>query len=268
MKNKKGAMSWKLMTIILTIISFMLISYAYYQAGQSADEKKLETICKSTVALAAKNAISIDGLLIPKLELMAKPLCKTIDINIDDGKDEEKVKRKIADKMAKCWEMFGEGRYEGLLKNGDADTFKKFQEMLGIPGDNGCFVCYVITLDTDSGIDISNSNFARFLRSNEHPVIKKSYLNYFQSYGGPGSVVILPERIQSGNAYGLVFMSKKGDSETGLGIVFNYLKSVTSGDNSPVSNVYEDKNVFTSTIVLDDYKSAQSHCFEGDIGGR
>jgi hypothetical protein len=266
MKNKKGAMSWKLMTIILTIVSFMLISYAYYQAAQSADEKKIETICKSTVALTAKNAISIDGLLIPKLELMSKPLCKTIDINLDNSKKEEEIKRKIADKMAKCWEMFGEGRYEKLLK-GEDDVFSKFQTMLGIPGKNGCFVCYVVTLDNGE-VDISASNFAKFLRTKQHPVIKKTYLNYFQSYGGPGSVVILPEKIESGKAYGIAFMSINRKPNTGVTTAFNYLRSTIIGEeNVPAENidVYIDHDHFTSTIILDDYQSAQTNCYEGEI---
>ena len=189
-----------LIAIIITIASFVLIAGTLQRFLSDSDEKQAERICHDSLALRAAMTIRSGE----REVSLTPPLCKTIDKKIKG--DKEKIMQQFADKMTRCWWMFGEGRYEQVL-----DKPELIEKAFGIPkGGNECFLCYTMSIDEDEIKDgpVTARDLAKYLAETDYKKVKeKKYLEYIQSYGGPGSVAVLDD-LKARNSYGLIFFSK------------------------------------------------------------
>jgi hypothetical protein len=198
-KNKRGLAAGQLVVIILVLVAFVLIAGSVSRFIAKAQPKEAEILCQNSINMRAMSTVNIgsaDVRLVP-------PMCKTIDVEVTGNREE--IKDQLAYLMARCWWMFGEGRYEELL---DSETFSR---ALGIPkGGNDCFLCYTAVIDQkniEEG-DIPAQEMYNYLIEKDHRQIKgTSYLDYIQSGGGPG-LALVADGIAGRQSYGVVFMSK------------------------------------------------------------
>ncbi|PIZ51465.1 hypothetical protein COY27_03680 [Candidatus Woesearchaeota archaeon CG_4_10_14_0_2_um_filter_33_13] len=267
--NKKGMTASFLVGLIITIVSFMIIANVIFQFLGSAEDKEAELLCHDSLALRASTTIQLNqgkdqdwhDLLSGNVK-MSPVLCKTIDIKLKGTREE--IKRAFAEKIARCWWMFGEGRYEEILDTGDLNVAPFF---LGVHNEpNQCFNCYNIMIDQDEivGDDevkcatedcpISPQELLRFmwdksplkarvecnnktdkncvfcnidkecnsnggdLKCIDHICEKDidiNYLQYIQSYGGPGMFIniIEEEGLQARHAYSISILPKNKEKE-------------------------------------------------------
>lgn len=293
--GKKGIAAEQLVVIILVIASFMLIAGAVTRAMAKADDKQAENLCRNSLALRATTAINSDGSLVESNLKLAPVLCKTIDKKVSG--DREEIKQQLANSMARCWWMFGEGRYEEILDKGAlVPAFFNLDK-----AENDCFVCSTALINEDSLEPITPEEFYRYLSTTKYPAVKdKTYLEYIQEYGGPGSLVLL-ENIMPRQAYGISFLAKNKELEGtisggvaktvgGAALVFaaGALSVVcvgtvvcailvgvplASGVAVGVAGYVDIKAQFygaereVSIIALDDLETTQQNCFRGDFAG-
>ncbi len=229
--SKKAMTAGFLVVLIITLVAFFLIATTIYKFTSKSGDTAAETLCKDSVALRAAATLSLGK--DKSTELKTVPvLCKTIDQKIS-GKKED-VEKTIADKMVKCWQMFGEGRYQ-----------KNIFDNINLYGGNAkCFMCYTIIIDDStqfnkkSGEYVSDLEFKSYLRMTKYGFQKAApteenkaetreelnYLDYFQHGGGNGYVTsfLTPEGIKPGRAYAIMFKAKHVDCDKttcGLSIV-------------------------------------------------
>lgn len=200
--NKKAMEIGLLVTILAVIISFFLIFVTVTRAFAGAEEKQAETLCQDSVALRSITALQIGTE--SSAGLKAVPLlCKTIDKKISGTK--EAVLKTFAEKMARCWQMFGEGRYDTNIFAGT--------NILG--SESQCFMCYTLIVEESSDFtgkdSISGEEFANFLRTQPYPHRKDfNYLDYFQYGGGNGFVlgIFTEEGIKPNHAYAIAYKAR------------------------------------------------------------
>lgn len=202
--NRKGITLDFLVIMIIVVVSFMLIAMVIRYFTTQADEKELEILCHDSVALRVATSFSVGG-----ADVKAAPLlCKTIDRKVSGGREE--IKSEIAYLMSRCWWMFNEGRQDVLESEGVA-------EMLGWEDSgNSCFLCYNVLIDEKEieGDTIGAPEMFRYMLNTDHRQIKgMKYVDYIQSYGGPGKVSMM-NGIDAQNAYGIVYMSKNDDDSS------------------------------------------------------
>src|SRR3989338_748105 len=200
--NKK-ALSSTLVAIIIAIISGLVIMGIVLPAMNQAREGQAESLCKTSVVIRAATALKPGG----NVEAHTSPiLCKTLTPEIKE--DREHISRAVADKMAKCWEMFGAGTYPDSVFN----TFNIFG------GGKGCFTCYVLAVEETRGFKDGRDNIPAqelvdFLRTAKYPANSdQTYLQYFQTAGGPGNVLnLLTARgIEPNHAYAVSYKAGTG----------------------------------------------------------
>ncbi|MBI2573380.1 hypothetical protein HYV86_05950 [Candidatus Woesearchaeota archaeon] len=209
---KRGEFQF-LIYVIIAIAAFLVIVTVWMKAQAKNDDLQAETLCKSSIALRMSAALEVGG-----SDVKGAPiLCKTIDKKIKGDKHD--VQLQIAQNMARCWDMMGEGRYNN-------DVFANFP-LFG--SENGCFTCYSLIIDDikdlEEGNAISPSEFEQFLRETPYSKNKEmTYLDYFQRGGGNGRVMGFfgeetnvaagtntPAGILEDHAYAVMFKSKKED---------------------------------------------------------
>lgn len=199
----KAELSGTLVGIIAAVAAGLVIIGVLIPSLSNAREGQAESLCKTSVAIRAGTAIKPVG----KVEVQASPLlCKTLTPTIKA--DREQVSREIANKMAKCWDLFGAGTYKDSVFNS-----------LNIFGSGkGCFTCYVLPVEESSDFKEGKDNipaqeFVDFLRTENYPASSnRTYLQYFQTAGGPGNVInLLTERgIEPNHAYAVSYKVGKG----------------------------------------------------------
>ena len=170
MLNKKGEITTaQIVTIIVLIVSFIVILYFFFRLNLGATTNS--EICHNSVVLQAKSAKLIGGL-----------QCKTDYVCISGGgncenmnptitnkvnpENKDEVMKAIADQMANCWWMFGEGK----MDYGDKGFF----------GSGGCALCSVVGFDkkiSDSNSGITYSEFYDYL-ANTKKDDTQTYLTY------------------------------------------------------------------------------------------
>jgi hypothetical protein len=206
--NKLG-LSSALVAIIAAILSFIVIASVVFPAVSNAREGQAENLCKTSVAIRAGTAVNVGP-----VEIQTSPLlCKTLTSEIKQkGTDAAtKIKYDIANKMTKCWEIFGEGTYE----NSVFDNFNIFG------GGKGCFTCYVLPIEETNGFkegvdNIPSEEFMEFLRTTEYPAkSERTYLQYFTSGVGAGSVLSYLDStgIKPNGAYAISYKAGTGNCE-------------------------------------------------------
>lgn len=120
MKKKGEVTTQQLVMIIILIASFAVILFFLMRLNlQSTSDKE---ICHNSVVLKSKTAD-----LVGKLDCKTNYICisggekcedisasETIDINLNSENAEEQIMKAIAEEMADCWWMFGEGEVQYL----------------------------------------------------------------------------------------------------------------------------------------------------------
>ncbi|MBT4805168.1 hypothetical protein HON71_03275 [Candidatus Woesearchaeota archaeon] len=207
LKSKKGITAGTLVVIISVIAAFIIIASVIFGFMSKTEVKEAELLCKTSIDLRATTAVQAGGTNVA----LAPVLCKTQDKEIIGNREE--IKSQLAYMMARCWWMFGEGRHEENLENPGV-----FQQMLGLTSnDNKCFLCYTATIDQNKieGDTISMEEMLNYVIEKDHKDIKGlKYLDYFQSYGGPG-MVVLTNPIEAEHSYGIVYMAKNKEGNSG-----------------------------------------------------
>lgn len=235
--NKKAVAAGFLVTIIITVAAFALIAGTLARFMSTFDDTITEDNCRTSIALRAVTVVQINkgqdsdwhDLVSGQLKAVP-PVCKTIDKKINGNR--ELIKKQFADKMARCWWMFGEGRYDEILHGSDVEALPI---MFGFEhSENECFNCYSMIMDmdeeelSDEGGPIDVREMERFLYNQKYPKLKDTtYLDYIQSFGGPGKVVFTVPSFEAGQAYAISMVPKnkaessfwKGAAQYATGVV-------------------------------------------------
>lgn len=277
--EKRGSFSFLAGVVILLIGAFAVISVITVFMLKASD-KEAENLCHDSILFRAKTTLNIDG----AEKKLTPPLCKTIDKKVS-GKQEE-VKKTFADLAARCWWMWGEGKYENIVKEG-------FWETLGLNTDNPCFVCYAVALD--EGPDFKGGNIIsgqEFLDFTANQKYKKgsdiTFQQYITSSAGPGRLLVF-SHFQPQHAYGIAFAAKNKEPQviadlvaSAAGVTIAGASIVlTGGITLPlaiaagglvgagsvglITGLQSEREV--STIYIDDLNSMQGYCYQGDLGG-
>mgnify|MGYP001565282218 FL=1 len=190
-----------LVAIIITIASFMLVGGVMARFLSNTDDTTAENICRDSVALRAKSTIDINGKFIDKEITPVPVMCRTIDKKVSG--DREAIKEMVAQKIARCWWMFGQGKYEEILGSnfGSISGFFSFSNYK-----NKCFNCYNILIDNKDFTPIAGWEMQDYMSTHNMTGTNLSYLNYVQSSGGPGRIVFNAPTIMPGEAYGISYM--------------------------------------------------------------
>lgn len=220
--NKKAIAAGFLVVLVITLVSFFLLAGTILKFNKQSEEKQKVALCKDSVQLRAATAISFGG---GAEEIKYSPiLCQTIDKKVS-GKKED-VEKAIADSMATCWQMFGEGRFKKNI----------FSTISAFGGDARCFMCYTILVDPSSKFTEKDSvrdlDFQQYLRETTYrsyappngkentPAQKESYLQYLQTGGGPGYFFgfLTDQGIKPGRAYAVMYKAKYEDCGAVCGV--------------------------------------------------
>lgn len=175
--RKKGEVTTKqIITIIILIVSFAVILYFILRLNPTATTNK--EICRNSVVLQSKS-----------LNLGGSSLdCKTNYVCISGGgncegmiedvvrinhEDKNEIFKAIANEMADCWWMFGEGKLNYI-------TGRTFT------GNVGCAVCSTIEFDEKirESYEREEINYRELLEFLEKTKISsdETYLSYLTSY--------------------------------------------------------------------------------------
>ncbi|MBT6773926.1 hypothetical protein HOA91_01005 [Candidatus Woesearchaeota archaeon] len=289
LKYKKGITAGTLVIIISVIAAFIIIASVIVGFMGKVETKEAELLCKTSIDARAASTMQVGSADVA----LAPVLCKTQDKEITGNREE--IKSQLAYMMARCWWMFGEGRYEENL--GDPDVIRK---TFGVPaGENKCFLCYTTIIDETEieGGTVGAREMYEYIQETDHRDIKGlKYLDYFQSYGGPGKVMV-GEDIKAENAYGVVYLVKNKEESGGwwataiatvaiagtviciiaepCGAIAGVVMAGTAGFAGTVAykthkrNFYGDDERDVSVVILDHMKGIEAGgCVVKDLGGQ
>lgn len=197
-----------IVAIVMALIAMAIIMGLSSKSYAKAAEKAPDAICKESIRLRAQHALTAETDL-ASIEIKIPNQCEVQSfLDIKGSKDE--VQEFFARQMAKCWDRYGEGRYEQALEDSDV---KYLPKLLGMT-ENQCQVCYVMLVERESeGGSITAEDFAHYLRTEEHFDYKETYMDYFQFHGGPGRVAVVTPEIETGVTYAISFMAKNDDGD-------------------------------------------------------
>ena len=220
--NKRGevGIAGQLVVIISVVVGLMLIAGAVTKAYARAQDKEPEVLCRNSIALRASTQFNIDNVAVNAQIKPVPVLCNTVDLKIT-GKREE-ITSQVAEKIAKCWQMFGEGRFEETFKGQRVDVVPSLLGTANQP--NQCFNCYYLIIDERTikdvqgkNVPISSEELLQYMVTHHPSWVNDSvnYLKYIQSYGGSGYFAnIAPQGIEAGRAYTISFLPKNTDEST------------------------------------------------------
>src|SRR3989338_5948729 len=214
MMNKKSMEAAQLVAIMIVLVSFVLIAGTVTRFLAKANDKEAEALCHDSIALRARTQVNIESRALDAKIKTVPVLCKTIDKKITGNREE--IKQQIADKIARCWWMFGEGKHEEILGN----RVDLAPALLGTDNQpNKCFNCYTLLIDQDTiegGNTIDSQELLRYMSTHTIPNTKDvPYLDYIQSYGGAGMLgSIIPQGIEPRNGYTVSILPKNKDKES------------------------------------------------------
>ncbi len=310
--SKKGMTANFLVSLIITLVAFLLLSATIVKFMSGQDEKGKENACRTSIALRAQTVFNLNpeknndkfDLIKAKIKVIP-PVCETIDKEVKGKR--EKVKQVVADKIARCWWMFGEGRYEETLHG---TSIQLLPDIFGFEEfENKCFNCYTILVDKEAMKNeppISGEEMIDYLNTKKHPQVKdKTYLDYIQSYGGPGRFLYLPidsqgraMGIMPGQAYTISLGPKLknleedtlgwGIAKVGAGLAGAFVLGlvtggagfiviggviastlmVASGYSDIKAALYSGVSRDVSTVYFDTLEVGQQMCGSGDIRGQ
>lgn len=198
-KSKKGITIDFLVMAMVVIVGFVLLSFVLTRFMGSFDDKQAEILCHDSIALRGSTAINLGSDDSNIIEASLRPIpvsCRTIDLEIKGTRDE--IIEKVANKMARCWWMFGEGRYEEILHGGEVTLFPKLFGTQNLQ--NKCFNCYTLTVDQDEieGGPIGVGELLDYMFETNYEPYNFSYVDYFQDFGGPGRFMTIAGTTEDG----------------------------------------------------------------------
>lgn len=142
MINKKGELTTQqLVGIIILIISFVVILFFIFRLnlGETTDKE----ICHNSVVMKSQSVLGSGNLDCKtsyvcisggdKCDNFNPSITRDIDMNQDDLKIKNDIMKAIADEMADCWWMFGEGKVDYVGGK--------------LLGDRACALCSIIVFD-------------------------------------------------------------------------------------------------------------------------
>ncbi len=148
-KRKGELTTQQIVGLIILITSFLVILFLFFRLNLGGETQK--EICHNSVVLAGKGTLAKIATGGSSLNCETSYVCISggdkceginptetikIDLSKDDAKNE--VMRAIADEMANCWWMFGEGKINYI--NGFAEKANPFSK-------NSCAVCSIVKFD-------------------------------------------------------------------------------------------------------------------------
>ncbi len=126
--NKRGALTTKqIVVLIILIISFLIILFLIFRLNLGGTTKK--EICRDSVILKGKSLLPTG---VASLNCKTQYVCLSMTNSCDkiDNPDEvikvttkDEVYKALADKMADCWWMFGEGKINYVGKERIPDFY-------------------------------------------------------------------------------------------------------------------------------------------------
>ncbi len=287
-KSKKGLGMEFIVTASLLLISFFLIAGLLGRFTSRTTDLEAELLCQTSIAQRARTALNVDwnagkdGVNLFKAQVKTiPPLCRTIDKKVSGFR--EKILQQVADSTARCWWMFGEGRYEELLSNVKADvlpTVLGFEDLAPYTDPktaNLCFNCYTLLIDQNDigGGPITTDELNQYMLSHIYGRVNKTYLDYIQGFGGPGRIVSTVSEILPREAYTISIMPKnKKESTFWKGVIQQTVGSLVPGAGFPLiyigqqnqlADLIKERDV--SSIYISSLKEGQERCGSGDIAG-
>jgi hypothetical protein len=201
-KQKKGEItSQQIVILIILIASFAIILFFLFRLnlGEETDKE----LCRNSVLLKGKSVFKDSTLLNCKRSyvcLSEDGSCEGLTSpKVEKIENKEQAYRILAEEMADCWWMFGEGKVnyvgEDLLKN------------------NYCSICSQFAFDdsvrTENllGDEIDRQEFYNFLQKNNVSGKDISYLGYL--YGIKSIDEIRQELIQQGSNFGSIDLNSQ-----------------------------------------------------------
>ena len=214
--NKKAIAINVLISIMISVLFLFMVGSAIKNLDTNKEEKELEVRCKTSIDNRARTAIGVNedsDLSVLKATIKSSPvLCETIKKKLKG--DDSKVLREISEKLARCWWMFGEGKYEEILHGTDVSFLPLLFDHAEMK--NSCFDCYNLMIDSNN-VDITPPDLTRYIYETSMLNFNMTYLEYIQTWNGPGKVVFLaPEGIKSENAYTISFAAKNKEEDNGV----------------------------------------------------
>lgn len=294
LKGKKGQMSFIVATC-LVLLSLFMIGFTIERFLSRTTDIEAELLCQTSIAQRAKTAINVgetDGFEVK----LAPPLCKTIDKEISGTR--EQILKEVSDKMARCWWMFGEGKYDEILDDFSTEGYMKVMSVEGL-GRNDCFNCYTVLVDQDEipGGAITAAEINNYLSTKTYAKVNKTYTDYIQGHGGAGRVVFTVPEILPNHGYTISMMPKNKEQSAfwtaatvagtiagiafpPIGVVGAVFFGISAGlaaeaqeaylqDPSYIQNVenaYSERDV--SSIYFGSLETGQELCGDGDIAGQ
>lgn len=203
--NKKGELTTqKLVTIIILITSFVIILFLLFRLNLGVTTDK--EICHNSVVLASKGK----GL-VGELDCKTNYLCisgggkceginptTTVEVNPNN---KEEIMKAIADEMAECWWMFGEGKLD--YKHADWEGYH-------------CAACSVVKFNKKVQAEFSEISYKEFYEylKNTKKSDTENYLKYLYDVFDVESVKKLNKKIDIDN--GKISTKEKFAVVTGL----------------------------------------------------
>ncbi len=195
-KNKKGELTTQqIILLIILIASFIVILFLLFRLnlGKETDSE----LCHNSVVLRGSSVVPADA---TPLKCSRAYVCLSEDGNCDNLKNmdvikvktKEEVYQNLAEQMANCWWMFGEGKVNYVGTDFKSNLY--------------CSICSQVYLDSSlnniNGIDnkIDQKDFFTYLQDTKTPNGESSYLNYLE---GVNSVNVMENSLsQNGGSFG------------------------------------------------------------------
>lgn len=201
--GKKGLERWMLIMIILAILGFAIILwFLFITKPYSVVDKEA---CRTSIRL---RSIAVLG---EPLKAAAPLQCKTEPIKIDNKnyKTEEQINKRIADAMAECWSMVGEGKLNFMPRDWAGQKY--------------CLICSTINFDDKISKDFPVvTGILRYMSDTKFQG-EKTYYNYIfgddATFSGKSDL-----SIDTFNEYAIVFTLYEGGWLTrnlpaGIGVI-------------------------------------------------
>lgn len=286
--SKKAQITFITGTIIV-LVSFFLIAGLLIRFTSKSSDAEAELLCQISIAQRVRTALNIDwnadkdGLSLFKAQVKSiPPICRTIDKKVSGSR--EQILHQFADNTARCWWMFGEGKYEELLDNVKADVlpdilgFEDLAPYTDPKSANKCFNCYTVLVDQNDieGGVITTDELNQYMSSHIYGRVNRTYLDYIQGFGGPGRIVSTVPEISPREAYTISMMPKnKKESTFWKGVIQQAVGTALPGVGFPLvyigqqnqlADLIKERDV--SSIYISSLKDGQERCGEGDIAGK
>lgn len=196
--EKKAQVNWYLIiSLILGILILIIAVYWIFQEYFSGDDAGKE-LCRQSIILRDKAPET--SILFKDFSLKeAFPLkCKTDVVNID-YKNTKQAEQEIADALASCWWLLGEGKFK-ILAHDSSDI------------QTGCFICARIHILDDEKVKAYYRENSTSINLRDTIYLKMSDGKTYYDYLNKGEVSAIPFKTIEGSTW-----SKKNEFEVRSG---------------------------------------------------